>query len=608
MTKHLFSAIIPACALLMVTGCTDDNYDLDSLDQTVAISVNDLVVPVNVDQLVLNNLIDTSDDFIEMTDKNGNKYYAFKRSGEFKSDPINIKTFTVHEPEDLEPTSSGAMKDDNVDPDLNIATDIKYNIDYMRKDFMYKIRDVEDKVKIARQIETDNFYIKISLTVPAGMMQTGDKLTFKNLKIKFPKGLWAYDSADKNKLVSAISNIGTYDANTGLLTINNYVTDKAVTDLVLKAQVLDLNPPKGLVNDNGSIDFENSIIFESGSVILHTTDLGRLPNTFDFYAYYDLPTFDVVKFSGYIEYTLEGLNFDPIDLDDMPDVLTDPETRIKIANPQLYLAINNTCTPYNLGGQIGLELVSNRRPGSITYKLPGDINVSNTVEKNKYSISPAGADLNAIAGYDAADGAVLMPFPELSEVLYGNEQMGYGIPDNIDVEFTKSDIKGETKHFPLGTEIPAVTGDYQFIAPIALDKGSIIVYTGETIDWDIDVDDITINTFTLQTTATSDLPIDLNLSAKLYDKNGKEIAKSTEAVLIPAMAENAPVKIVLEIENPINLKELDGLKYTAKAAQDKAYDNPQNVPAVSPDMHLTLGTLKATVNGRYVTNLDDDND
>lgn len=602
MSRHLFRTLFPACALLMITGCTDDNYDLDDLDKEAAISVNDLVIPVNVEPLELHNLIDTSDDFVEMTDKNNNKYYAFKRDGDFKSDPIKIKTFTVKEPEDLEPTSSGAMRDDKIDPDLNIATDIKYNIDYMRKDFTYKIRDIEDKVKVARRIETDNFYIKISLTVPDGMMQTGDKLTFKNLKIKFPKGLWAYDGENKDKLISAKSNIGTYDANTGMLTINNYVTDKAVTDLILKAQVLDLNPPTGLVNDNGSMDFENAIIFESGSIILHTNDLARLPDTFDFFAYYVLPTFDVTAFSGEIQYTIDGLNFDPINLDDMPSVLTDPETRIKIANPQLYLSVTNTCTPYDLGGEIGLELISNRDLGSIDYKLPDEIYVSHTKALNKYSISPAGLELNAIEGYTAEDGATMMKFTGLSDVLYGDEKMGYGIPNSIDVNFTKSEINGNAKRFPLAVEIPAVTGDYRFIAPIALDKNSIIVYSGETEDLDIDVDDLYVSTFKLQTTATSDLPLDLSLTAEILDEMGNVLAKSTEPALITANTVS-DVDIVLDIPKEVYIKDINRIKYIAKAAQDKSYENPQDVPAITPDMHLILGKLKATVNGQYKTEL-----
>ncbi|MDE6295343.1 MAG: hypothetical protein K2M03_04690 [Muribaculaceae bacterium] len=611
MNRHLLHSVIPACALLLIAGCTDDNYDLDSLDKTSAISINDLVVPINVDEISLNNIIDADnpDDndasFVKMKDENGKEYYAFRRTGSFKSEEINIDAFDIKEPEDLDPTTSNAIKDDLPDPDVDVATSLKYNIDRMQKDFTYHITGVDSKVKVARQIETKNFYIKVILTVPSNMMIAGDKLTFKNLKIQFPKGLWMYENGNKGKIVSAKANIGTYNANTGLVTIPNYTTTKAETDLIIKANVIDLNPPYGLENVNNGFDFTSKIIFESGDVILTTSNVGRLPHTFTFSAKYELPSFEVDAFSGYIDYTIDGLNFDPINLEDMPEVLADPETRIKIANPQLYMSVENTCEPYDLGGELGLTLTAIREKGSIPYSLPEDIKVSANKVLNKFAISPAGATLKPISGYSAQDGAVLMAFPELSNVLYGNAQKGYGIPQSIEVEIPDPAVKGEAKRFPLGSSIKAVSGDYQFLAPIALDNGSIIVYNGKTDDWGLD--DLEVRVLKVYTEATSDLPVDLTLKAWLIDKDGKHMGQCNTTT-IPANAAGTPINIEITPREGEIMKDVDGIYYEATCVQDTEYPDANAVPAITPEMHLKLGKIKATLSGQYVTDFEDKDD
>lgn len=606
MTRHLLRALLPAGALLIMTGCMDKDYDLNDLDKTSAIKVNDLVLPLNVADITLENVIDTDDpnaSFITLKDNQGKEYYAFRRTGDFHSDDIKIKIFEVHPPTDLEPTTSPATKKDDDDPDVDISASIKYEIEPMEKKFKYEIKNVEDKVKSVDEVETPSFYITVSLTVPQNMMTNVTSMIFKNIKIKFPKNLREYANADGSVTKPAVSNIGKYDAETGILTIDRYVSTKAETDLTIKANVLDLG---GIENVNNTFDYQNEIDFLEGEVILNSNNIGALQHDFVFAAKYKLPGFDVTRFTGDIDYTIEGLDFDPVDLSDMPDVLDDPQTKIKLANPQIYLTIHNTCEPYNIGGSLGLELSAIRPEGESSYPLPTRINVFGDHVDNKYAISPAGKSLSPIAGYTAAEGTELIEFTDLSNVLYGSADKGYGIPRQIEVGFETPHIYGKAKRFPLGKKIDAVSGDYQFLAPIALDNGSMIVYTGKTDDWGLD--DLKVSKMNLTTTCKSTLPAEMKLYAYLLNKKGDKMGKC-EPIIIPANSEEEINFTIVPAEGEGEyMMEVDGLYYEAIAVQNNTYDSPNDVPVLTPEMNLSLGKLQLKVTGEYVTDFEDKDD
>ena len=66
--------------------------------------------------------------------------------------------------------------------------------------------------------------------------------------------------------------------------------------------------------------------------------------------------------SGKIRYMLEGsaMNISPISLSDIPDFLAQDGTDLILANPQIYLSVNNPVANENLGYQTGLCLTAHR--------------------------------------------------------------------------------------------------------------------------------------------------------------------------------------------------------------------------------------------------------
>lgn len=85
--NKLTRLLCASAVVLAATGC-DENYDLNNIDKTVQVKVNDLVIPLNIDKITLENVIDTSDD-IQIEDG----VYAYVSDGTFDSDPENFERF-----------------------------------------------------------------------------------------------------------------------------------------------------------------------------------------------------------------------------------------------------------------------------------------------------------------------------------------------------------------------------------------------------------------------------------------------------------------------------------------------------------------------------------
>lgn len=69
MLKISHKAVISAAAAVMLTACVDDDYDLSNLDTTVKVNVNELIIPVNIDEVLLSDILKLDqEDHVEIVD------------------------------------------------------------------------------------------------------------------------------------------------------------------------------------------------------------------------------------------------------------------------------------------------------------------------------------------------------------------------------------------------------------------------------------------------------------------------------------------------------------------------------------------------------------
>ena len=92
--------------------------------------------------------------------------------------------------------------------------------------------------------------------------------------------------------------------------------------------------------------------------------LEDLPKDINYQCAPTLSEIKVSEFSGTIQYDIEDINIKPISLNDIPDMLSQDSTNIKLANPQIYLRLNNPLAGNNLYAEAGLEMIAKRNDGS----------------------------------------------------------------------------------------------------------------------------------------------------------------------------------------------------------------------------------------------------
>lgn len=617
MNRHLLRSILPASALLMLAGCVDDKYDLDNMDNTIGVNINDLVVPVNLESITLHNIMDLDGEG-SIVEENymGKNCYVFKKSGNFDSDEIHISTFTVNPPADQQPTDTKA----HIDPMPPVGADVLYHISETKKEITYHVTDIDHKVSTIDNIESNDIRLRLQLVMDKSVFDKADDIILKGLQINFPTGLFSYANAQQSEFTDAkayiidqnnqkIEGVAKYDAQNGYVTISKFKCTSNVTTLQIEANKINLDAAP----TNGVFDFETTIDVKKGDIEFITDNASTFPTNFDFKVYYGLGAFNISRFTGNIDYDIEGLDFDPVHLDDLPDVFAGDDTRIRIANPQLYVQIDNTCGQYGLRGEVGLKLTSDHARGSITYPLPENINIPSTPYVTDFALSPEGESLQPVAPYDKAAYLDKIQYTDLSNVLYGSEETGYGIPSTINVSFPDPVMKGKAQRFPLRPNstsqfgvIPPVTGQYLFYAPLALADGSVIVYTGDDSGWaDDTLDGLKIKNLTVTANALSDLPVTVTLKAFALDKEGHRMGECPGVTIAPG-TEPSPITLsITPTDTEDVISGIDGIYYEATCVQDTQYGSPADVPALSPDMNIKLDNLKIKVNGSFEKDLDD---
>ena len=83
--KHYLLAGLSAISLCLAS-CIDNDYDLSDIDTTSRLQVKDLIVPINIDDITLSQVLDLDDDseIEEVVQPDGSVIYAVRKEGDFK--------------------------------------------------------------------------------------------------------------------------------------------------------------------------------------------------------------------------------------------------------------------------------------------------------------------------------------------------------------------------------------------------------------------------------------------------------------------------------------------------------------------------------------------
>lgn len=583
-------------ALMAMTSCIDDNYDLSDIDTTSELKVKDLVLPVQLDPVVLNDIIDVKEgDQIKEVTLNGETFYAIEEIGEFESDPIHVNDFTASDIADLNPTqatfrlggASGVKKNSK----RHASGRIYYLVKEVVKKLDYEASDIDGSVRDLTKV-TFRKNVNFTMTIQASGINSTMAPQLENLKLILPTGL----------VISGITAPGytfspsDYVPSTGELNISKITMNGDVADIVISSSAIDLEyaPDVFTYNpstDSGKFSLNSDFTIREANLSFGVSDdlVAQLPEEINFTVNYDVTNMEVNSILGSIAYDLSGtgLAIDPIELNDLPDFLSDDETNLILANPQIYLNLNNPIGSYGIGYQSGLDIIATRDGVTEAFTLPSPIRVAGADRTFNYLLAPNPDKVTNIPS-EYASGLHKETYPTLGRILSGN-----GLPQMLDIELLNPQIPEQrlTAPFELGTDLEGMKGTYRFIAPLALQGDSRIIYN-KTEDgwWSEDLADLTITTLQLKAVATSDLPLGAVLAVYPLDKDGNQIkGLDIESVELPANANNTEILFLVNGE----IRNLDGVIITATVKPDDSEE------ALAPDQFITLNNIRVMVSGNY---------
>ncbi|MGN0223936.1 MAG: hypothetical protein ACI4AM_07920 [Muribaculaceae bacterium] len=567
--KSYYLGLSALCVAALASSCIDDDYDLANIDSNVRVEVKDLTVPVNIDKVTLKSIFSLGEDS-KVKEING--VYAVVESGEFHSSPVHISGFTIHGSSipstaiDIPYVSIPAVGD--------LAAEI--HIEPEERDFNYTGYNVPKEV-IDFDSAMGQVGVDIRLTL-SGIEQVASAFEIKGLQLQLPKGL----------RITSIEG-GSYDPATGVASIPDRRVVGSSTSFHIVADKIDLDQ-LGAVFDYAAhtITAAGKVHVKSMTLALKTGDIlaEGITTTFHLGIDYTMPSIAINSVSGTLEYDIEDMNIDPISLSDLPDVISQSGTDIRIANPQIYINLNNPVQQYSVSAQTGITLTGVHRDGSRKRCTLDDgfftIGTGNPSGMYTYCISPTRPD----AFYQGYEGAEHVKFTSLSDVLSGND-----IPSTIEVELNDPKMpRQRVTDFALGTDIASVRGNYTFYAPLALNPGSKITYTDQVDGWSSeDLDALTITKLTVTALVTTDAPVNLNFTGYPIDKNGNQINNVTiEGASVSANAQGQALTLTITGE----IRHLDGIRFVAVATA-------QSAETLRPDIKIEVSKVRPVACGYY---------
>ncbi|MDE6534834.1 MAG: hypothetical protein K2K82_02365 [Muribaculaceae bacterium] len=567
-------------AISVFPGCIDKSFDLDNIDDTARLEVKDLTLPLEFTGAVtfedVVGDLEAENDLVHV-DADGN--YILIQDNFFESDVIEINPIVAEanvENFDSEELTFPAVSGVPVDlTALNVGEYAKFPFEF---DF-----DLVDNY--IRDITSATVVSAIDFKV-----QTGLDCKLTDLSFSIPKGMDGYLESKFN---------GSFDPTTGKITFKE-VQVSATSPFIFKFHVTELNIKEAGGKftyhgngENGVFHLQNEISLNEGKLVALQSGEAHIVASFG------LEPIDIKTISGSLKYEMENITEYADIYDMLPELLKDPQTRLALIDPQLYVSVDNPFAKYGCSASTKVTLNQIRTDAadylpesqkSVTTSAPVEIVAPDNFPGDYYT------DTFVFSGtehptfiYDKFPGAKPVLLKNLGNIIYGK-----GLPESLEFVFTNPVIDSDkVRNLPIGKPIGRVTGRYCFYAPLNFADGSQIVYSQEQTGWDLS--DMVINKFEITTTVTSTVPVDVVLSAHpiVKDDRGNYIVDNNVKVsstVIEANAKNKPV--VIKMEGP-EVKNLDGMKYTV------TLNSKGNGGLLGENSSLEMNQVRVTVSGYY---------
>lgn len=583
-TKHLkirlFSSLIVMGSLL-VTGCSDSDYDFNNIDATIGIGGDGLELPVsNTDNIKLSEVLDLEENGSVVADASTGFDYVFRQLGnDVEAAHPFINSITVAR---RQSSSSNITLSFNSSARNSRAsrTAVMLHGEGDVFDFSYegnKPQEVEEltaaevsstinlKVDFQNLASMVEKFDKITLTFPSymklavdGMMVEGNTITLNNVSTL----------KDLEKKIDIVGLDFTKKDELGELKI-------AKTNLGEKIQ---LTGKVHMAVETSNYSFSSGISSVSMKNNLSMSDIRITGATGKFNPTINLNTLGNVHISG------------------IPDFLKDGNVVVDLYNPQIYLTLNSNLGIEGFAGGTLKSLKDGREIASVevpefAVKANGTTHV---VICRNAAATEAGSDVEKVE------------VPNLSNLVKT-------MPDEITFQANGRANNQKAGTFKLGYHDYEVAPSYSIDSPIAFAENACIEYSDDLDGWNDDIKNLNMADgayIQLSAQVTSCVPAYLNVKATPVDVYGREISKDELEVEITgeikASADGttpatSPLTVKILQKKADAFKKLDGLKVVVSGKAKGEGGNAVTGVVLNAEKHtLKLNDIKIKLVGKVI--------
>lgn len=589
--KQMKASLLLASLLTLgfsVTGCTNDDYDLDQIDATMGFGSGELEIPASSTMNIpLSDILELEENGSVKIAANGD--YLFQLTGTDASSaspmisPIVLKGNSYSSTLTLN-ASSAAKGTRAAGTHLSFVSPKQQMFEYNGTDAA--VKDLKS-AEVAGEIE-----LKINLTLGglSSAIATIDKAT-----LTLPGYLEISQVTGNGNGVPMV--------NGSKITVENVSTSRNL-QLTIKAKKLDFENQdaygKVVIGNNGSIKMDG--YFDLGI----EANVTRVPTSaLTIGANVNVNNITLKSATGIFDPEINISSLGDVSVTGVPDFLSEDGVRADLDNPQIILSIKNDM---DAAAKVSAKVISTKNGQNLaTVQLP-EMNICKTTVAPVTKI--------CICRHKTAELTAQYGAANVYEVSNLATLINQHIPDYVqitDVE-TKADPSQEMT-IEFGRYYKVVPS-YEIYAPLAFAEDAVIEYADDFDGWNDDLDDLELSEGTyvrLTADAQNLVPATLIVEATPLGVGGTDISNLIEVNVkkgtVKASADgvtavNSPLEIELREKVKGGLQKLDGLSYKVKGKASHDGTTVTGINLNSEKHTLKLENINVKLVGKVIGNFN----
>lgn len=584
---HLLPSALLVAGFLTLTGCTNNDYDLNNVDATMGFGSESLVIPnSSTKDIQLKDVLDLKEGGCVVTDAAGN--YLFQLAGGDVEaaypniSPIILDVTNVFDGDISlsNAASTGAKARRAPGSSLHLASPKVMMFEYHGNDKAVKslneakINENENGTEISIRLDFSNISTAVS--------------NIESATLTLP----AYLSISQ---VNGNSN-GVPTHNGSKVTITDISTARPL-ELSLKTQKLDFTNNQ---NDHGRLSINNGAIDLTGyfSIAMQCNVTGAMPDNPTIKAKIGVAdrTITMNSATGIFDPKINLNSLGEVDVTGLPDFLDDDDVVADLDNPQILLTVNNNM---DVAATVSATVISTKEGRELARVTLPEMSVAKNGLSKICICRQKTSELNQQYGE-----ANVYAVSNLSTLINR-------IPDHIKIVDVNAHAKPEVATIVFGKKYH-VKPSYEVNAPLAFGEKANIVYEDSFTGWNDDIDklDLAEGTY-IEVTANVENKVPAYLTVKAYpvDAQGNkiedkllieipdEVAASTDGTT--AVTTPITMKITPKVKN--SLKQLDGLVFRLEGSAKSANGNKVTGINLNEREHtLKLNDIKVKIVGKII--------